>query len=61
MDDTMTLEIGNCVVAIARFSEHAAGDGDGACRVAHRPGVLAGSKGRARYCSAALTLLLREG
>jgi len=23
MDDTMTLEIGSCVVATARFSEHA--------------------------------------
>jgi hypothetical protein len=30
MDDTMTLEIGNCVVATARFSEHAAADGSGA-------------------------------
>jgi hypothetical protein len=28
--DTMTLEIDNRVVAIARFSEHAAADGDGA-------------------------------
>ena len=30
MDDTMTLEIDNPVVVTARFSEHAAADGNGA-------------------------------
>jgi hypothetical protein len=30
MDGTMTLEIDNCAVATARFSEHAAADGNGA-------------------------------
>ena len=29
MDDTMTLVIGKCAVPTARFSEHAAADGDG--------------------------------
>jgi hypothetical protein len=29
-DDMMVLETGSCVVAIARFSEHAAADGNGA-------------------------------
>jgi hypothetical protein len=29
MDDAMTLETGNCVVATARFSEHATADGNG--------------------------------
>jgi hypothetical protein len=37
MDDTMALEIGNCVVATARFSEHAAADGNGAWIVSIHP------------------------
>jgi hypothetical protein len=38
--DTMTLEIDNCVVTIARFSEHAAADGDGAWIVSTHPARL---------------------
>jgi hypothetical protein len=38
--DTMTLEIGNRVVATARFSEHAAADGHGAWIVSAHPGRL---------------------
>jgi hypothetical protein len=39
MDDTMTLEIDNCFVATAQFSELAAGDGNGARIVStHLPG-----------------------
>jgi hypothetical protein len=33
----MTLEIGDRVVAIARFSEHAAADGNGGCIVSTHP------------------------
>lgn len=40
MDDTMTLEIGNCVVAAARFSEHAVADGNGAWIVSTHPARL---------------------
>jgi hypothetical protein len=40
MDDTMTLEIGDCVVATARFSEHAAADGNGAWIVSTHPARL---------------------
>ena len=40
MDDTMTLEIGNCVVATARFSEHAAAEGNGAWIVSIYPARL---------------------
>lgn len=40
MGDTMTLEIGHCVVATARFSEHAAADGDGAWIVSTHPARL---------------------
>ena len=37
MDDTMTLEIGNCVVATARFSEHTAANSNGAWIVSTHP------------------------
>jgi hypothetical protein len=40
VDDTMTLEIGNCVVASARLSEHAAADGNGAWIVSTHPARL---------------------
>jgi hypothetical protein len=30
IDDMMTLEVGDCIVATARFSEHAAADSNGA-------------------------------
>ena len=41
-DDAMTLEIDYRVVAAARFSEHAAADGNGAWIVStHPPGCLA--------------------
>ena len=59
-NDTMTPETGNRVVATARFSEHAAADGNGAwivstcparlCRQQssiERPGQGAGQRGRA--------------
>ncbi len=36
-DDMMVLEIDNCVVAIARFSEHAAADGNGAWIISTHP------------------------
>src|SRR5262249_16483042 len=39
-DDTMTLEIDHCVVATARFSEHAAADGNGAWIVSTHPALL---------------------
>jgi hypothetical protein len=39
-DDTMGLEIDNCVVAAARFSEHAAADGNGALIVSTCPARL---------------------
>ena len=40
MDDTMTLEIDNGVVATARFSEYAAADGNGAWIVSIHPARL---------------------
>jgi hypothetical protein len=40
-DDMMTLEIDNRVVATARFSEHAAADGNGAWIVSAHRGVTA--------------------
>jgi hypothetical protein len=40
MDDTMTLEIDNHVVATARFSEYAAADGHGAWIVSTHPARL---------------------
>ena len=39
-DDVMVLEIGNRVVAIARFSEHAAADGNGAWIIPTHPAQL---------------------
>ena len=39
-DDTMTLQIGDRVVATARFSEHAAADGNGAWIVSTHPARL---------------------
>ena len=39
-DDTMTLEIGDRVVATARFSQHAAADGNGAWIVSTHPARL---------------------
>ena len=39
-DDTITLEIGDRVVANARFSEHAAADGNGAWVVSTCPSRL---------------------
>jgi hypothetical protein len=39
-DDTMTLEIGDRVVATARFSEHAAANGNGAWIASTHPGRL---------------------
>jgi hypothetical protein len=39
-DDTMTLEVGDRVVATARFSEHAAADGNGAWIVSTHPAQL---------------------
>jgi hypothetical protein len=36
-DDAMTLETGNCVVAAARFSEHAVAGGNGAWIVSTHP------------------------
>jgi len=39
-DDTMTLEIGDRVVATARFSQHAAADGKGAWIVSTHPARL---------------------
>ncbi len=38
--DTMTLETGNRVVATARFREHAAADGNGACIISTHPARL---------------------
>ena len=40
MDDRMTLEIGNCFVATARFSEHAAAGGNGAWIISTHPARL---------------------
>ena len=45
-DDTMTLEVGDRVVATARFSEHAAADGCGARIVSAVPARLF-TRGRA--------------
>jgi cytochrome P450 len=56
MDDTMALEIGNCVVATARFSEHAAADGNGAWIVSTHPARLF-SRNQA---ITALTLCVRD-
>ena len=39
-DDTMALEIGDRVVVTARFSRHAAGDGNGAWIVSTHPARL---------------------
>jgi hypothetical protein len=39
-DDTMTLIVGDRVVATARFSEHATADGDGAWIVSAHPAQL---------------------
>ena len=39
-DEIMSLEVGGEVVAIARFSQHAAADGQGAWIVSDRPGRL---------------------
>jgi hypothetical protein len=44
IDAAMTLEVGDRIAAIARFSEHATADGNGAWIVSTHP---------ARFCSAA--------
>jgi hypothetical protein len=48
MDDTMTLETGNRVVATARFSEHAAADGNGAWIDSTCPALLFAAARRSR-------------
>ena len=40
MDDTMTLKVDNRVVATARFSKHAAADGNGAWILSTHPAQL---------------------
>jgi len=40
MDDTMTLEVNNCIVASARFSKDAAANGNGAWIVSTHPARL---------------------
>jgi hypothetical protein len=46
--DAMTLETGNRVVATARFSEHAAADGNGAWIVSTYPARLSPATRRSR-------------
>jgi hypothetical protein len=48
IDDTLTLEIGYRVVAAARFSEHAAADGNGAWIVSTCPARLLTAARRSR-------------
>jgi hypothetical protein len=55
MDDTMTLEIGNRVVATAWLSEHAAADGNGAWIISAHPARLFGRN----HAITALTLAER--
>ena len=48
-DDMMVLEIGKCVVAIARFDEHAAADGNGAWIIPTHPAQRFAATRRLRH------------